>query len=112
MIEFFSTHSYLQWVLWSIWLPIVVLWALFYRTLIKYPKTFIKVVAGSLLFGITWDYVAIRTNIWSYPTGCCMEQRIWRLPLEEPIWIVSAAILISTLTILLYTFTHKKGSRI
>ena len=67
MLNFFSTHIYLQWVLWSIWLPTIIVWLLFYKTLWQYPKTFTKVVIGSLIFGVTWDYIAVWTNIWSYP---------------------------------------------
>jgi lycopene cyclase domain-containing protein len=107
MLDFFQTHIYLQWVLWSMWLPTLLLWAFFYKTLIAYPRTLTKVILGSMIFGLTWDYIAVWTNIWSYPAGCCIEQKVYRLPIEEFIWIASAALLISSVTIVFYYASHR-----
>lgn len=112
MLDFFQTHAYLQWVLWSLWLPTIIVWLFFHDHLRKYPKTLIKVTIGSLIFGVAWDYVAVWTNIWSYPPGCCVDRTVARLPVEEFIWIASAAVLISSLTIVFFRLTHKRSYKL
>lgn len=108
MTKLLADYPYMQWLMWSIWLPTIVVWILFFNILKNYPKTLIKVIIGCLLFGITWDYFAIKTNIWYYPQECCIDQRIWGLPLEEYAWVASAALLISSVTIAAYHITHRK----
>lgn len=109
MIKLLANYPYIQWLLWSIWIPVLVIWAFFFRILKNYPKTIIKVILGCLAFGITWDYFAIKTNIWYYPNGCCINQRVWGLPIEEFAWVVSAAVLISSVTIVTYYITRRKN---
>lgn len=104
---------YIEWVLWSIWLPILLLIAIFPHIVLVYPRTYLKVIAGSLIVGLVWDYIAVWTRIWEYPPNCCTGVKIYRLPLDEYIWITSAAILISMITIVLrhYLFVEARSKR-
>jgi lycopene cyclase domain-containing protein len=111
MIDFLP--PYIEWLFWSIWLPTALLLIIYHKILLKYPITYIKVIIGSLIVGVIWDYVAVWGRIWEYPDNCCIGAEIYRLPVDEFIWITSAAVLISMVTLIIrsYTFTAKRPRR-
>jgi lycopene cyclase domain-containing protein len=92
---------YFLWLLLFVGLPLVVLWILFPGVLLKYRSTYLYCIAGSLLISIPWDIIAVLTDIWRFPQGCCQGPVIVSLPIEEYVFICAVALYISTLSLIL-----------
>ncbi|MBI5906576.1 lycopene cyclase domain-containing protein [Candidatus Saccharibacteria bacterium] len=103
--------TYLKWLSIFFFIPIVFLWATSFQLLWRYKRTFIHCIVLSVIFGLTWDYFAVFTHLWDWPTVCCVEQRLpGGVPLEEILFIALAVTLISSSTLIARDvfMNHKK----
>jgi lycopene cyclase domain-containing protein len=93
--------EYVVWLAIFAWLPLAVLWAGFFKLLIRYKGTLTACVVAALMFSIPWDYWATATRIWNYPDGRNIGFWILGVPLETWLFIISITLLISSITIVL-----------
>lgn len=92
--------AYIHWLAIFVWLPIIVLWAINWKYLSRYRKTFAYCVIWALLFSIPWDIWAVEAQIWSFPQDTNIGLWINGLPLEEYLFMIFVTILISTIVLL------------
>jgi lycopene cyclase domain-containing protein len=93
--------TYLRWLAIFLCLPLAVLWLTHFRLLWSQRRTIRTCAVWALILSVPWDGWAIRTRIWTFPADTHLGFRIAGLPLEEYLFIVCAAILISSLTLVL-----------
>lgn len=92
--------EYLYWLTICVWAPLIILWARNWSYLSQYKKTVFYCIGWALLFSVPWDFWAIQTKIWIFPTDTNVGVWIGGLPLEEYFFIVFVTMLISTSTLL------------
>jgi lycopene cyclase domain-containing protein len=93
--------NYIYWLIVFAWSPILILWIINYKYLVKYKKTFIYCILWSLIFSIPWDMWAIKANIWVFPEGANLGVIINQLPIEEYFFMIFVTMFISTVVLLL-----------
>ena len=98
---------YIYWLTIFVWLPLIILWALNWKYLSQYKKTFLYCVIWALIFSIPWDIWAIRTDIWRFPADTNIGVLIGGLPLEEYFFMIFVTMLVSTVVLLLRKFFAK-----
>jgi|SRR5579872_1245792 len=101
--------SYIYWLTIFIWMPLVILWSLNYKYLLRYKGVFTRCIIWSIIFGVLWDFVAVGTHIWFFPPDTNLGIIILGLPLEEYLFIVFTCLYISTATILVRKRLQRKG---
>lgn len=93
-------YPYETWLFIFFGIPLVCLWALFYKTILKYRLALVWITALTVLLGIAMDYTAIHYKIWGWSKACCALPRIRGLPIEEFIFMLLMAVTIETVTII------------
>ena len=93
--------AYIYWLIIFVWLPIIVLWAINWKYLSQYKKTFLYCIIWALIFSIPWDVWAVQTQIWLFPQDTNIGFWIGGLPLEEYLFMIFVTLLISTIALLL-----------
>ena len=93
--------AYIYWLTLFVWLPIIVLWAINWKYLSKYRKTFLYCTIWALIFSIPWDIWAVKAEIWNFPHDTNVGVLIGGLPLEEYFFMIFVTVLISTVVMLL-----------
>ena len=96
-----SFMAYIYWLIIFVWLPIIVLWAINWKYLSQYKKTFLYCIIWALIFSIPWDIWAVQTQIWLFPQDTNIGFWIGGLPLEEYLFMIFVTLLISTIALLL-----------
>lgn len=99
--SFCKIMVYIYWLSIFVWLPLIVLWAINWRYLLQYRKTFLYCVIWALIFSIPWDIWAVRADIWHFPQDTNVGFRISGLPLEEYFFMIFVTMLLSTVVLLL-----------
>lgn len=104
---------YLQWLAIFIILPTALLWVFEHSLYWKYRRVFLKCILIFLAFGLVWDAFAVKAHIWRWPEECCVLPRVYEIPGEEILWIVSVTISIVSVTLLVRERfkTHHKHSK-
>lgn len=83
-------HStYLFWLWVFIWMPTGVIWLTNLPLMLRYWRLPLRAAVWALLFGVPYDYVAIRTDIWHFPPEHVLGVWIIGLPLEEHLFIAT-----------------------
>jgi lycopene cyclase domain-containing protein len=100
--------EFIVWLSVFIWIPTVILWIKYHKILMKYKNTLMFVVLGSIPFGIIWEHIAIKDNIWFYPGNNILNKWIWGVPVEEWLFILSFPWMVFTLSILLNKMFYKR----
>ena len=93
--------SYIYWLTIFVWLPTIVLWAINWKYLSQYKKTFLYCIIWALIFSIPWDIWAVKAQIWNFPQDTNIGLWIGGLPIEEYFFMVFVTVLISTVVLLL-----------
>lgn len=93
--------TYIYWLTIFVWLPIIVLWAINWKYLSQYKKTFLYCIIWALIFSIPWDIWAVRVDIWHFPADTNIGILIGGLPVEEYFFMIFVTMLVSTITLLL-----------
>lgn len=101
--------TYIVWLSLCVWAPTLILWTFNCSYLSKFPRTLGFCVAGSLLFSVPWDIVAVRADIWHVFDSHILGVWIFGLPLEEYLFIVSVTFYVSTVTLLLGKWVREKS---
>ena len=94
-------YEYLKWLFLFLAIPLAIIWIYYFKILKKYKKTFIAVIIGSLIFGIPWDYMAIKEKLWYFAEQKILGIWIAGLPLEEHLFILLFGLLVSSTTLIL-----------
>ncbi len=95
-------EMYLVWQLLAIWLPAALLTILYWR-FVKPARVAIglAVVAG-LAFGLPWDWVMIKTAVWTFDPKTIFGVWVAGVPLEEWLFIIGTVWLFCVVTLILY----------
>ncbi len=93
--------AYIYWLSIFVWLPLLILWAINWKYLARYKKTFLYCIGWALLFSIPWDIWAVQKQIWIFPHNTNIGVWIGGLPMEEYLFIIFVTMLISTTVLLL-----------
>lgn len=92
--------NYLLWLAIFVWVPEVFLYFRFPGLFRRHKKTLFLVAAGSVLFAVPWDYLAVRFGIWSFSPTLALGPDFGGLPLEEWLLYISLSILVAAVTLL------------
>jgi len=92
-------YPYLEWLVIFLIAPTAILWFLFHSVMWKYRIGLLLSMAFWLIVGLGWDYYAIHSKIWGWPSTCCALPRVGGLPLEELLFICFSTLFISTITL-------------
>jgi lycopene cyclase domain-containing protein len=93
--------TYLAWLTLFVWVPQIVLLVTNFELLWGYRRTLSWCVFWALVFSIPWDWWAIRTKVWVFPSDTNLGVWIGGLPLEEYLFIIFVTLLVSSLTLVL-----------
>lgn len=98
-------YNYFIVVFFSIGIPLIIIWSVFFRLLLKYKRIFLYTSIGSFIFGGMWDYVAFRCGVWNWTNIV----GIWflGLPLEEWFFIFTMNLFITSIALIFL----QKGER-
>ena len=102
--------AYIYWLIIFVWLPIIVLWAVNWKYLSQYKKTFLYCVIWALIFSIPWDIWAVRADIWRFPQDTNIGVLICGLPLEEYFFMIFVTMLVSTVVLLLKKYFETRAN--
>ena len=92
--------AYIYWLTIFVWVPIILLWIRNWEYLIRYKRTVLYCVLWALIFSVPWDFWAIQTRIWIFPSDTNVGFWIGSIPLEEYFFIIFVTMLISTVSLL------------
>jgi lycopene cyclase domain-containing protein len=104
-------YTYIEWQLLLAWVPTLIVFLFFWRTLVRYVKVYIFCIAGSVLFAIPWDYWAIHSWLWHFSSELTINKHFLGLPLEEYLFFVSFTFLYVSIAIVLRQKMIKGPSR-
>ena len=95
--------KYTSWLLFWVWIPMAIIWILYWRDLVKYKKTLFISLILAIIFAYPWDYLAVKYKIWYFPPG--NYSGIWfaGVPVEEHIFITFVTIYIASLALVLHS---------
>lgn len=102
-------YEYLLWLLIFALLPLVILWIIKFRDLMKYKLVFFLAPIGSLIFSVPWDIIAVKEGIWFYKDSNIIGIWLFGLPIEEYIFIIFVTLLFAIITVLLWKKIGVKG---
>jgi lycopene cyclase domain-containing protein len=95
----FGQATYLIWLFVFIALPIIFLWLRWPREVWSQRRALGWTVAGSLVGGWLWDWVAIEVGVWYYDPAYISGVWFLGMPLEEWLWIVGVTLMFGSVTI-------------
>lgn len=95
-------YTYIEWQLLLAWVPTLVIFLFFWRTLIRYGKVYGLCIAGSFLFATPWDYWATHSWLWHFSPDLTINKHFLGLPLEEYMFFVSFTVLYVSIAIILW----------
>ncbi|MBI3379960.1 lycopene cyclase domain-containing protein [Candidatus Gottesmanbacteria bacterium] len=102
--------NYLIWLFIFVWIPTIVLWTFKFPLLWRYKKTLLYAMIFAVVFSFPWDVIAIHLRIWYFPNGKNLGIKIFEVPLEELLFMMTVTLLIGSITILLkYKKDYKRG---
>lgn len=104
--------DYLKWQLFFAWLPIAVVWLLYWKILLKHLKTILFCIIGGTAIAFPWDYWATHSWLWGFSKVHTTGIVFLGLPIEEWSLFISEIVLYSSLSLVLYTFLKKEGKKI
>lgn len=90
---------YLIWLLVFVLIPTFLVWLFNFNLLWRYKATFVHAIFFALVFSISWDIYAVKSNIWYFPKERNAGIQIGMLPLEEYLFMALATLLIASITI-------------
>jgi lycopene cyclase domain-containing protein len=93
--------TYLRWLAVFFGLPLAALWLTQLRLLWSHRRKIRACALWALILSVPWDWWASRTQVWTFPADTHLGFWIGGLPLEEYLFIVSAATLVSSFTLVL-----------
>ena len=93
--------TYLRWLAVFFCLPLAALWLTHFRLLWSQRQTIGLCAVWALILSVPWDGWASRTRVWTFPADTHLGFWIGGLPLEEYLFIVCAATLVSSFTLVL-----------
>ena len=94
--------AYLNWLIIFVIVPLLALWIIDFKILIKYKLAVLFAVVGSVLWVGSWDIKAVKQGIWYFNDASLVGIWYKGLPLEEWLFMVFVAALFATITILLW----------
>lgn len=94
--------SYLLWLALFVLTPLIILWAMYFKTLKRYVRIYVIVVACVLVVSVPWDYISIKERIWYFTPPYIMDVWLLGIPIEEWMLYVFFSILLATVTTLLW----------
>ncbi len=97
----FGHATYLIWLALFVALPIVLLAVWRPAALRRRWQALAWTLAGALVGGWAWDYLAVRLGAWYYDDGHIAGIWLGGLPLEEWLWIVGVSLMFGMATVLL-----------
>lgn len=83
-------------------IPLVILWAWKFKLLYQYIPVFFLAVIGAIIFGMPWDYISIKNNLWTFTPSKIIGVWFFGLPLEEWLFFIFVTSLFTTITLLLW----------
>lgn len=93
--------DYIKWFAVFAWTPIIIVWAFYWRYLIKFSKVFLYCIIGSVIFGTVWDYWATHYWLWHFSPDHTLGVNILGLPVEEYVFFISFTILYASIALVL-----------
>lgn len=93
--------SYIIWLFFFVFVPIIILWSIRFNLLFRYRKSLVLAIFFALFVSIPWDYFAIRNHIWYFPKMGNLGLLVYDLPIEEFIFMASVTLLLGSLVIVL-----------
>lgn len=94
--------TYPIWLFVFVFLPLILLWILKYKDLIKYKRVFFLALIGSSIFSIPWDIISVKESIWYFKEENILGIWLFELPIEEYIFIVMVTLFFASITVLLW----------
>ncbi len=93
--------AYPVWLVFFLIIPIGLLFLTQHRLLWHYRRTIGMCVLGALIVSVPWDIVAVRSHIWGFQPASNSGITLVKLPVEEYIFIILAAVFISAVSLVL-----------
>lgn len=99
---------YFRWHFFFTFLPIVIVWSLYWRYLYIYKKTVLYAVAVSLLYGIPADFLAVNIfHVWNYVGTAQFGPFVFGLPVGEYLFIFFFPLEFVPILLLIRRFLYK-----
>jgi len=92
--------NYILWLLIFVCLPTLFLWIRYGSLLWKYKQVFFYGILFVGLFAIPWDLFAIANNIWFWPREGVTGIRLFSIPIEEYLFMITAGIYVCTVALI------------
>jgi lycopene cyclase domain-containing protein len=94
--------SYPLWLLLFLILPLGLIGAFEFRTLMKYRLALALTAIGCLVLAVPWDMLAVSVHIWYFSEPYILGLWLWGLPVEEYVYILFVGLLSASVTILVW----------
>ncbi|MDO8515489.1 MAG: lycopene cyclase domain-containing protein [bacterium] len=90
--------TYFEWLIIFFGIPIFIFFLFDKNIFWQNKKIFYKVMSGGVIFGLPWDYIAIKNNVWSFPQGLS-NIYLFSIPIEEYIFAIMLLTIITFFTL-------------
>ena len=94
--------SYLLGLVAVVLLPMLILWAIYFKTLKRYMRIYVVAVVCALAISVPWDLISVREQIWYFTEPQIIGFWLLGLPIEEWLFYVIVPLLFATMTVLLW----------
>lgn len=103
----FGNLTYLVYMAVFSWLPIFILWVIYFKWLKRHFQTIVKATAITFPVVMIWDVIAVYNKAWQYSADRILNINIFFMPIEEFLLIGSSVFGVACITVLFYEYLKK-----
>lgn len=88
MDNFTTQYPYLTWHFMFVLVPSVYLWIKNWKYYIKFPKTFAYITILSIVWGVLFEIIALRDDVWYFNQEKSLGLNFLDIPIEEWLFFI------------------------
>jgi len=100
---------YLECLILLVWLPLGLLWLIFWQRLYIHRKLFLEILVVCFVGALPIELLSAYSGIWTWPASCCTNVRLFRIPPEEYLFILFVPTQMATLALLAWELSRRKS---